>query len=317
MEGYTPFLWSAHWLRARLRGMPLRMRLAIINGIRCASGAATISVYDRGFLYGDSVFETLRTYGGRPFALDEHMSRLARSAERVLISLPVALTTIAQEVLDGIAHAGNSESYVRVMITRGTGPLGLDPDLADAPNRVVLVEPLTPVPAATYADGIDVILVRTARATDANAAAGAKVANYLTSLLALREAKVRGAAEALIVDARGCVLEGTTSNVFWVRQGKLGTTPEASGILAGITRAHVLELAGRLGIPTATYEILERDLGAVDELFITSSIREVISVVRVDGRTIANGRPGPITLQLHAAFRQAVGIPPEPVFQRP
>jgi len=283
------------------------MRLAIINGIRCAPESASISVYDRGFLYGDSVFETLRTYGGRPFALDEHMARLARSAERVLISLPVTLDAIAAETSDAVAIAENPESYVRVMLTRGSGPMGLDPDLAGSPSRVVLVEPLAPMPAATYAAGIGVILVRTARATDANAAAGAKVANYLTSLLALREAKLRGASEALIVDGRGCVLEGTTSNLFWVRHGRLGTTPEASGILAGITRAHLLEVAGRLGMAASTEEIHEDELGSVDELFITSSLREVLGVVRVDDRAVGSGRPGPVTLRLHEAFRREAG----------
>jgi branched-chain amino acid aminotransferase len=282
------------------------MRLAIINGAPCPPEGATISVYDRGFLYGDSVFETLRTYGGHPFALDEHMARLERSAARVLISLPVQLSLIAAEVSEGIARAGNPESYVRVMLTRGSGPMGLDPDLAETPSRVILVEPLVAPSAEIYARGIQVILVRTARATDDNPAAGAKVANYLTSLLALREAKLRGAAEALIVDGRGCVLEGTTSNLFWVRGGKLGTTPEGSGILAGITRAHLLEVAGRIGVPVSTEEIDEDELARVDELFICSSIREVIAVVRVDGRSVGDGRPGPITERMHEGFRRHV-----------
>src|SRR5260221_4196721 len=142
------------------------MRIVILNGQVAAAETASISVYDRGFLYGDSVFETIRTYGGKPFALADHLTRLARSAERVFIPMPASLETIAAEVEQATLLAGNPESYIPVMITRGTRPMRLDPDLAEAPNRIVFVEPLVgPTPEA-YAKGIDVILVRTARTTD-------------------------------------------------------------------------------------------------------------------------------------------------------
>src|SRR5882672_4960419 len=143
------------------------MRIALVNGELLSPDQAVISVYDRGFLYGDSVFETIRTYGGRPFALAEHIARLARSAERVLLTLPVSPETMAAEVLRGLEAARNPESYVRVMITRGTGPLGLDPDLAEHPSRVVLVEPLVAPPLEAYRDGIAALFVRTSRAADA------------------------------------------------------------------------------------------------------------------------------------------------------
>jgi len=202
------------------------MRIVILNGQVVAAETAAISVYDRGFLYGDSVFETIRVYGGKPFALAEHLVRLERSAERVFISLPVPLGVIAEEVKRGIGLSQEAESFVRVMLTRGTGPLGLDPDLAEKPSRVVLVEPFVPPTDEAYERGIEAITVHVARASDATPAAGAKVANYLTSLLAIREARRRGAVEAFIVDARGSVLEGTTSNVFFVRDGELVTPPE-------------------------------------------------------------------------------------------
>jgi len=282
------------------------MRCVIINGQPATPEAASISVYDRGFLYGDSVFETIRTYGGKPFALADHLTRLARSAERVFIPMPVSLETIAAEVEQATLLAGNAESYIRVMITRGTGPMGLDPDLAEAPNRIVFVEPLVgPTPEA-YAEGIDVILVRTARTTDDTPAAGAKVANYLTSLLALREARRRGAAEAFIVDGRGHVLEGTTSNIFLVKAGKLVTAPEESGILAGITRAYLLGAADRLGIGVDLRNIHETELFDADEVFISSSIREVLPVVRIEGKAVGGGSPGPLTQRLHEAFRRHV-----------
>jgi branched-chain amino acid aminotransferase len=280
------------------------MRIVILNGQVVAAETAAISVYDRGFLYGDSVFETIRVYGGKPFALAEHLDRLERSAERVFISLPVPLGVIAEEVRRGIGLSQDAESFVRVMLTRGTGPLGLDPDLAEKPSRVVLVEPFVPPSDEAYERGIEAITVHVARASDATPAAGAKVANYLTSLLAIREARRRGAVEAFIVDARGSVLEGTTSNLFFVRDGELVTPPEQAGILAGITRAYILRAADTLGLQTSLREVGEAELFEADELFISSSLREIVSVVRLDGRTIGEGRPGPVTRRLHAAFRK-------------
>lgn len=289
------------------------MRLVLVNGEPKAPEEAFVSVYDRGFLYGDSVFETIRTYGGKPFALDEHMQRLARSAERVLIELPLSPEELAKEVARAVELAQNSESSIRVMLTRGTGPLGLDPDLARDPNRFVFVEPLKMPPAEAYRDGIKVLLVRTSRVTDATAAAGAKFANYLTSLLALREAKRAQAAEALIVDAKGFVLEGATSNVFVVKDGALWTPPENVGILPGITRAHLLEAAKTLGIPVRLEELPEQAIFDADEVFISSSIREVLPVVRVNEQTIRDGTPGVVTRRLHSAFRKAAGAPgPDP-----
>lgn len=282
------------------------MRSVIINGTVTTPETAGISVYDRGFLYGDSVFETIRTYGGRPFAVPLHLARLARSAERVFIALPVSLETFAAEVDQATTLAANPESYIRVMLTRGTGPMGLDPDLAEAPNRIVFVEPLVAPTAEAYANGIDVVIVRTARTTDDTPAAGAKVGNYLTSLLALREARRRGAVEAFIVDGRGRVLEGTTSNVFLVKQGRLVTAPEESGILAGITRQYLLEAAARLGIDVELRDILDTELFDADEVFISSSIREVLSVVHIDGRAVGGAAPGPLTRRLHAEFRRHV-----------
>jgi branched-chain amino acid aminotransferase len=283
------------------------MRIVLIDGVPKTPEQATVSAYDRGFLYGDSVFETIRTYNGKPFALADHMARLARSAERVFIPLPADISTIAAEVESAVQLAANPESYIRVMVTRGTGPMALDPDLAERPSRFVFVEPLVAPPHDAYARGIEVLLVRTARATDATAAAGAKVANYLMSLLAIREAKRAGAAEALIVDGRGCVLEGATSNVFLVKDGALATAPEESGILPGITRARVLEAAARLHIAVTLRDIQEMEIFHADEIFICSSIRELLPVVRADGKPIGSGVPGLTTRRIHQEFRKLAG----------
>lgn len=282
------------------------MRIAIINGHFTTPEQANVSVYDRGFLYGDSVFETLRTYDGKPFAMAEHLARLARSAERVFITLPVPLETIAKEVEQGIAQADNPESFARIMVTRGTGPLGLDPTQAHDPSRIILIEPYVPPSPEAYAQGIEAIVFRTTRTTDATPAAGAKVANYLTSVLAIREAQSRGAIEAFIVDGRGCVLEGTTSNVFVVKTGRLITAPEGSGILPGITRAYLLRAAERLGVAIDIRDIREAEVFDADELFISSTLKEIMPVVRLDGRPVATGRPGPVTSRIYEEFRKGI-----------
>lgn len=291
-------------------------RVVSIDGAVLAPDDAKVSVYDRGFLYGDAVFEVLRTYGGRPFVLGEHLARLRRSAERVLIRLPVDEATLGAEVEAVIAAAradGAGEAYVRIVVTRGRGPLSLDPDTASHPLRVVLVEPVTPPPRDTYLRGVALALVATRRAVDDTAAAGAKVGNYLSNLLALHEAKARGAQEALIVDARGHVVEGASSNVFVVTAGRVATPPESAGILAGITRAHVLAAARDVGIPVDERALLPDDVFGADEVFITSSIRELVPVVRVDGRLIGTGAPGPVARALHRRFRELVGMGDDPM----
>jgi branched-chain amino acid aminotransferase len=288
-------------------------RAVSIEGTIVRPDEAHVSVYDRGFLYGDAVFEVLRTYRGVPFALDEHLARLRRSAERVFITLPVDDATLGQDVEKTIAAAGNDESYVRIVVTRGEGPLSLDVDTASCPLRVILVEPVTPPPREAYAQGIAVAFVHSRRAADGTAAAGAKVGNYLANLLALREAKSRGAQEALIVDPGGHVVEGASSNVFVVRTGRLATPPESAGILAGITRAHVVSAAGDLGLSLEERNLAISDVHGADEVFVTSSIRELLPVVVADGRAVAAGLPGPITRALHRRFREQVGMGDRPM----
>jgi branched-chain amino acid aminotransferase len=286
-------------------------RIASIDGIIFAPEDAKVSVYDRGFLYGDSVFETIRTYGGALFALGEHMARLERSADRVAIAMPTSREAMAAEVTMAVEAANNPESYVRVMLTRGSGPLGLDPSKAAHPLRVILVEPLKLLPAEMYRDGVSVVTVKTERPADA--ASGAKVGNYLASMLALRKASEAGAHEALIVGANDRVIEGTTSNVFAVRGGELVTPAEEAGALAGITRAHLLETAAEISIPVRFEQLTPEELASSDEVFVSSSLREVLPVVRVDGRVVGSGRPGPVTRALHAAFRRRAGLAGAPM----
>jgi len=283
-------------------------RVVMMNGAIVAPEDAKVSVYDRGFLYGDAVFEVLRTYGGVPFAAEEHLGRLRRSAERVGMTLPVTEATLRAEVDRALAETGNKESYVRIMVTRGSGPLSLDPDMARDPLRVVLVEPVAPPAREAYATGIAAVTVHARRTVDETTAVGAKVANYLANLLAVRQAKAQGGQEALVVDAQGSVVEGASSNVFVVKSGRLRTPPEAAGILPGITRDRILAAARGLGIPVEEDGLRPEDLYQADEVFITSSIREVLPVVSVDGHCVGLGAPGAVTRRLHRAFREAVGV---------
>ncbi len=278
----------------------------MIDGRLVSPEQARVSVFDRGFLFGDSVFETIRTYDGKPFALDDHLVRLARSADLVYIPMPIGQAQLCSEIGQTLAAAGNEESYVRVIVTRGQGAFGLDPGLADQPLRVVIVRPLAPLPSEIYERGVDAVTFQTMRPSDATDAVGAKIGNYLVAVLATRAAKEKGAHEALIVDNEGRVVEGATSNLFYVEAGELVTPPERAGILPGITRAHALKAAANLGVPVRFDSPSVERLRAADEVFISSSIRELLPVVRIDGTPIAGAEVGALTTKLLKEFQRIV-----------
>jgi branched-chain amino acid aminotransferase len=277
-----------------------------IDGHVVDSGEARVSVFDRGFLYGDSVFEVFRTYGGVPFAEREHLERLERSADRLMIPMPVSIETLSSEVCATLDAAGEGEWYVRVVISRGTGPLTYDPSTATAPLRVIIAAPISVPPREHYERGIGVSLLHASRPTDDERASGAKASNYLANLLAVHEAKQKGAQEALVLGRQGQILEGASSNIFIVKNGKVRTPEPQPGILIGITRATVLAAAAIEGIEFEEAEVRPEDLYGADEAFITSSIREVMPVVSADGRTIGSGTPGPLTKRLHDGYLRAV-----------
>ena len=295
--------------------------VVLIDGARVDAAHAVVSIYDRGFLYGDSVFEVIRTYGGAPFGLRDHVARLHASAGKLAIDPTWDQSALVTEIEGAVRDAGFSESYVRIVVTRGTGPLGLDPDLARTPTRVVLVHPLALPAAPVYRDGVAVLVADAPRATDGTRAQGAKASNYLANLLALKEAKARGAYEPLFVDrgASGAspeVLEGGTSNVFAIFDDVL-VTPPLGRILSGITRRYVLEAAPQVGLRVEESTLTLARLCAADEAFLTSTIREVVPIVRVlDGATthaIGAGAPFPRVRELHRAFRRHVGAPSSPM----
>jgi branched-chain amino acid aminotransferase len=274
----------------------------MVDGALVPEQEARVSVFDRGFLYGDSVFEVLRTYGGVPFHERAHLERLVRSCERIFIRIPVAVDVLQGEIRRTLEAAGNAESYVRVVVTRGSGPVTYDPATAHDPVRIVMALPLTPPPPEAYARGIGAVTVTGAPP----AAAGAKASNYLANLLALREARSRGGEEAILLGPEGAVLEGASSNVFVVRGGAVTTPRTGAGILAGITRQVVLEAAREEGLEVREGLFFVRELYQADEVFITSSIREVVPVVSVDGVPVGTAAPGPVARRLRAAYRRAV-----------
>jgi branched-chain amino acid aminotransferase len=283
----------------------------MIDGLLVPPERAVVSVFDRGFLYGDSVFEALRTHGGRLALLDAHLARLERSAARVFIALPVPLSTLREEVERAVRAHGSADSYVRLMLTRGTArALGLDPKHAEHPSRVLIVTALELPPAELYERGIEAITFRIQRPSDELSVANAKIGNYLATVLAVRKARESGASEALLENAAGEILEGSTSNVFAVIAGSLLTAPETAAILPGITRARVIEAARAAQIPLQLRAISRAELAHAEEVFITSSIREVVPVVKLDGQPVGTGTPGPIARELLRRFREALLGPP-------
>ncbi len=283
--------------------------LVSIDGHIVPPENATISIFDRGFLYGDSVYEVMRTYDGVPFELDHHLRRLEGSAARISMVVPFARSLLAEETLRAQQASGNADSYLRVVVTRGAGPIGLDIALAETPCRIIIVKSLEGMrpPASAYEEGVQIALVGVRRNLRAAIDPKAKTGNYLNSVMALAEARAAGAYEAVMLDHRDFVTEGASSNVFVVVGDVILTPPADAGILIGVTRAVVLEVARSAGLRVLelplTQETLCRD---ADEVFITSSVREIVPVTAVDARIVGDGRPGPITRRVMSLFSEYV-----------
>ncbi len=288
-----------------------------IDGTLLPPAEARISVFDRGFLYGDSVYEVVRTYGGIPFELPAHLRRLERSAQRIGLALPWDARRIGAEIARALEAARGEdpaepdaapwnvgERYIRVVMTRGGGEIGLDPALAVDPRAIVIVRPVHGPPLAAYREGVKACVVGVQHVAPEAIDPNAKTGNYLSHVLALQAARAAGAYEALMLDREGLVTEGTTSNVFAVRDGALLTPPLEAGILEGVTRGIVLTLARSAGLPAREVALRPADLEGADELFITSTIREIVPVTRLGDRRIGGGRVGALTSRMHAAFRK-------------
>lgn len=273
-----------------------------VNGVLGPPEAAAVSPLDRGFLYGDSVYETIRTYGGRPFLLRRHLDRLRRSADRLDIPHDRAPVDIEREVLRTLAGAGSPETAIRVVLTRGPGPIGYDPETCGPPTVVVYARPCPEIPAAWLREGVDVAVVQVRRNSPSALDPAIKSSNLLNNFLAWQEARRQGAYEPVLLNAGEHLTEGATSNVFVVRSERLLTPTLEEGLLEGITRGAVLDLARHDGIETAEEALTADDLRRADEAFLTSTLKGVLPIRRCDGWPIRHGRPGAITRRILALF---------------
>jgi branched-chain amino acid aminotransferase len=276
---------------------------ASVNGEITPAEQARVSVLDNGFTFGDGVYETLRTYKGRPFHLDRHLARLRDSARMLAVELPRPDVALAADLDALLAAAGNAESYIRIMVTRGVGDVSYRFDRVKGPTIVLLVKAYEPFPERMYSEGIAVVLSSFRRNHPRALDPAMKSCNLINNILAMREAQAKGALEPLLLNELGELAEGAGSNVFLVKGGVLLTPPLDAGILPGITRALVLELAQRDGIPLREEPVAVKDLLAADEVFITSTLKEVVPVATIDGGPVGSGRPGPLTQRLLAAYR--------------
>jgi branched-chain amino acid aminotransferase len=279
------------------------MGFASVNGNVVPAEEARVSVLDNGFAFGDSVYEVLRTYGGLAFEPGRHFRRLRASAARLGFSIPASDPALLAQVDGLLARAGEGESYIRIVVSRGLGDCSYHFERVKGPTVVMIQKPLPPYPPLHYADGIKVAAVGIRRNHPRALDPAIKSSNLLNNILAVREAQARGAEEPVLLNQEGFVAEGASTNVFLARDGTLYTPPLSAGILAGITREVVLELLAALGIPSREQALRLEDLLSADEAFLTSTTREVVPVRQVDETPVGKGGPGPLTRRVMEAFR--------------
>ena len=276
-----------------------------VNGTIKPAHEAVVPVYDHGFLYGEGVYETLRTYNRVPFLYDRHMRRLRASAGRIQLNVPFADAEIARWIDDTVAAAGEmQEAYIRILLTRGVGELNYDPRSTPDPTTVIIVKPLEEPPARVFAEGINICLVPILRNHPGSVNPLIKANNLLNNALAMQEANRRGGEEGLMCNYRGELSECSQANFFMVRGGVVLTPKSEAGLLEGITRAFLFEVGAEAGIAVREAILTPADLESADEAFITSTTRELSPVTTIDGRPVGTGKPGPITNALLKGYRE-------------
>lgn len=278
-----------------------------IDGEYYDKDKACISVYDHGLLYGDGVFEGLRIYNGRVFKLDEHVDRLYDSANAILLEIPMAKQDMVQAVLDSVARNQKDNGYIRLLITRGKGNLGLNPFTCEKASVIIIVDDIQLYPEKCYQDGIAIMTASVRRMPPDSLDPKIKSLNYLNNIMAKIEAIQSGCLEALMLNRDGYVAECTGDNIFFIRDDVLFTPDSSHGALPGITQSAVLDAAGTIGVKICVKPITLYDLYTADECFLTGTAAELIPVVRIDGRSIGTGAPGPLTGDLKKAFMDIVG----------
>jgi len=279
-----------------------------LNGKLVSPKEANISIFDHGVLYGDGVFEGIRVYQKNVFALKEHIDRLYASARAIELKIPYGKTRMTENVIKTLRANAIIDGYIRLVVTRGPGDLGLDPRKCYSPTIFIIADRITLYPEELYQKGLSLIISKTRRNHPSSLNPNIKSLNYLNNILAKIEAIKSGVPEALMLSVAGEVAECTGENVFIAKNGALFTPPASVGALDGITQRKVLELAGRLRIKTAKKKIYEKDIYAADEMFLTGTAAEIVPVVRVNRRKIGRGVPGPIMKKLLLSFRQITAL---------
>lgn len=265
---------------------------------------AKVSVFDHGLLYGDGVFEGIRFYQGRVFRLEEHIGRLYDSAKAICLTIPLSAAEMTEAVLETIRQNELQDGYLRLVVTRGIGDLGLNPALCPKATVFIIASKITLYPEEMYRNGLTVVTCATRRIAHGALSPMVKSLNYLNNVLAKIEAQQASAGEGLMLNEQGYVAECTGDNVFTVKNGAIFTPPISSGALAGITRQVVFEIAAELGISITEPEMTRYDIYTADECFLTGTAAEIIPAVKLDSRSIGDGKPGPITQRLITRFRQ-------------
>jgi branched-chain amino acid aminotransferase len=275
---------------------------------------AKISVFDHGLLYGDGVFEGIRAYHGRVFKLKEHIDRLFCSAKAILLTIPRSPRAVIQAVLETCRRNQVRDGYIRLVVTRGVGTLGLNPNRCKRPSLIIIAGKIQLYPEEFYEKGLEIITVPTTRNLHSALNPAIKSLNYLNNILAKIEANNAGCEEAIMLNAEGFVAECTGDNLFLVKNGQLATPPLSAGALYGITRGVVMDLAREEGLPVNEPNLTRYDVFNADECFLTGTGAELIPVVKVDGRIIGRGKPGPITQKLERKYRALTQVSGEPIY---
>jgi branched-chain amino acid aminotransferase len=278
-----------------------------VNGRITGERDAVISVFDHGFIYGEGIYETMRTYHRRPFLYERHARRLRQSARMIALDVPFTDEGLAEQIRDTMAEAdlGGAEAYIRVLVTRGIGELTYDLKATPRPTVVIIVKPQIDPPREVYANGVHVVIVDVVRNHPQSVNPMIKSNNLMNSALAMQEALRRGGFEGIMRNYLGELTECTTANLFIVKDGVAMTPPLAAGLLPGITREYMFDIGKEAGIGVREAVLRDADLFAADEAFLTSTTREAVPIVAVGERTIGTGRPGPVTIKLLEEFRRA------------
>ena len=275
---------------------------------------AKISVFDHGLLYGDGVFEGIRFYNGRVFRLEEHIDRLFDSARAIALNIGLEKTAVIEATLETIRQNKLQDGYIRLVVTRGVGDLGLNPMLCPRASMIIIASKITLYSAEKYQNGLEVVTCATRRIPHGALSPMVKSLNYLNNVMAKIEAQNAGAGEGLMLNEQGFVSECTGDNIFIIKNGVISTPPIAAGALAGVTRAVVFDLAAEFGIPIREPMMTRYDIFTADECFLTGTAAEVIPAVKLDTRLIGDGKPGPITQRLIGRFRELTATTGTPIY---